>query len=476
MKVLIINTNRQRSPHTLIPLGACLVAASARSAGHQVRFLDLTFHRHPEYVVSSAVKELSPDVTGLSVRNLDNCEMTNPRFHLAKAKQIVGICRSIGAGKIIVGGPAVSAIPAGTLAYLCADIAVVGEGEQTFPAVLAAIENGDDLTAIPGVLVHQDGEIQVCKPYVHPDLSLTSDFCLEKWLNLTGYHACDASMPVQTKRGCPFCCSYCTYPDIEGHNVRLRDPLAVCDDILRAANLGFRSVEFVDSVVNVPEDHAIACFSRIAKLTPRIPLITVNYNPSTCSKELVSAMSSAGFASVGCTAESGSDRMLASLQKGFTTDDLYRTARELKNLDALKLWIFMLGGPGEDESTVAETAGFINKALSAKDLVYITCGVRILPGTSLHEQALDEGYISPNDDLLRPAFYFSPHLTPKRAMEIIYNSDFPSSNIVTAGDGNSPILPFIQRIARRLGVKPPYWRFIPLWNRVHRLWQVGKLG
>ncbi|HOM73380.1 MAG TPA: cobalamin-dependent protein, partial [Armatimonadota bacterium] len=79
MKVLIINTNRQRSPHTLIPLGACLVAASARSAGHQVRFLDLTFHRHPEYVVSSAVKELSPDVTGLSVRNLDNCEMTNPR-------------------------------------------------------------------------------------------------------------------------------------------------------------------------------------------------------------------------------------------------------------------------------------------------------------------------------------------------------------------------------------------------------------
>ncbi len=32
---------------------------------------------------------------------------------------------------------------------------------------------------------------------------------------------------VQSKRGCPFHCIYCTYPLIEGRKVRVREPIGV---------------------------------------------------------------------------------------------------------------------------------------------------------------------------------------------------------------------------------------------------------
>ena len=36
MKVLLVATNRERSPYPVAPLGALCVAAAARAAGHEV--------------------------------------------------------------------------------------------------------------------------------------------------------------------------------------------------------------------------------------------------------------------------------------------------------------------------------------------------------------------------------------------------------------------------------------------------------
>jgi hypothetical protein len=48
MKVLLVATNRERSPYPVAPLGVLCVAAAARSAGHDVKFLDLGVERHPQ--------------------------------------------------------------------------------------------------------------------------------------------------------------------------------------------------------------------------------------------------------------------------------------------------------------------------------------------------------------------------------------------------------------------------------------------
>ena len=51
MKLLIVATNRERGLHAVAPLGALCVAASARSAGHDVHFLDLGFESSPREAV-----------------------------------------------------------------------------------------------------------------------------------------------------------------------------------------------------------------------------------------------------------------------------------------------------------------------------------------------------------------------------------------------------------------------------------------
>lgn len=469
MRVLIINTNREKSPHTIIPLGACSIASAASSAGHDVRFLDLTFEPSPESSVAHAVKIARPDVVGFSIRNIDNCDASRPEFYLDNVKQLVHACRTAGEPIIVLGGAAVTTAPDALLQFLEGDYAVVGEGEASFPRLLSVLGSGGDISSIPGIYSLARGVTDVpLKPVTH-DLSSFPYPSPETWLDINRYQRYDTAMPIQTKRGCPFSCSYCVYPMLEGPGIRLRDPELVADDVMRAAGLGFRSAEFIDSVFNVPEDHAIACCDAISRLPVRVPLQTMEFNPYGSSIETISAMDRAGFISIGCTAESGSDTVLTALNKGFTVQELNRAATALRKTDALKLWIFMLCGPEETAQTVSETARFIESSLTPKDLVYLGCGVRILPGTGVHARAIAEGLVASDDNLLTPTFYQSPHISHERALSIIYSSKFPSSNIVSLSDGNNRLLPLAQRAARMLGLAPPYWRWAPVWNKARRM-------
>lgn len=469
MRIQIINTNRERSPQTLIPLGACCVASAAESAGHEVHFTDLCFSRQPVADTESAVKRVRPDVIGLSVRNLDNSDFMSPRTYLTEIREIVNACRKSSEAEIVLGGAAVSEAPADVARHLGCRLAVAGEGELSFPKLLHAIEHGDDPRAVPGV-ASPDQEVQALIPIA--DLSILPDPQPARWVDLRRYAGSDASLPVQTKRGCAFKCAYCCYPLLEGHAWRLREPGWVAEQVGQARKAGLRGVEFVDSVFGFPEEHALACCEKIAQATqPPIPLTTLELNPLACSPELAYAMNAAGFSAVGITAESGSDTMLSSLGKGFAIDDLCRARDNLRQLHAKKMWIFMLGGPGETEKTVQETAGFI-ESLPHTDLVFVTYGIRVLPQTALRQTLVDEGHVASDDDLVAPTFFHSPHISPERASRILAECSFPDSSMATITDCSHPLAPVLQRMAAALGMKPPYWRNLPIINRARRILHV----
>jgi hypothetical protein len=45
-------------------------------------------------------------------------------------------------------------------------------------------------------------------------------------------------------------------------------------------------------------------------------------------------------------------------------------------------------------------------------MLKVTFGIRIYPGTPLHRSALEEGVVSPDDNLLFPRFYLARGLDP----------------------------------------------------------------
>ena len=60
MKILLINTNRNKSPMPVVPLGACMVAEAAERAGHEVRFLDLMFAGDPFQAIEQEIQRVPP--------------------------------------------------------------------------------------------------------------------------------------------------------------------------------------------------------------------------------------------------------------------------------------------------------------------------------------------------------------------------------------------------------------------------------
>lgn len=446
----MVNTNRLRVPQTVLPLGLCLVAASAEAAGHRVATLDLCFRRSTTRIIRNALRDFQPDVVGLSIRNLDNSDAQCPKCYVTDLKRLVEVIRAHHAGLVVIGGPAVSIAPDALLARLGVDYALVGEGEVTFPEFLNSVENGrtPDAGVVHCARVASRGML----PSSFPTNALNR-------LDLARYAAYGTPIPIQTRRGCAMKCVYCTYPAIEGSCYRLKAPRMVADEIQEASSLpGLRSVEFVDSVFNHPLDHAVAVCEELEIRRNRLPLYTASINPSVCDTGLFRLMERAGFTAIASSLESASDEVLASLQKGYTARDVAETLRAARMTSMARMWIFVLGAPGETERTARETLEFIGKYISERDYVMITCGLRIYPGTELERIARREGVLDGSEDLLDPAFYFSPGIGREGLLKLIRKVGLPNAATLLFSDISSAVLPAVQRVHTMLGMPPPYWR------------------
>jgi len=81
-----------------------------------------------------------------------------------------------------------------------------------------------------------------------------------------------------------------------------------------------------------------------------------------------------------------------------------------------RMGFLLLGGPGETQETVEESLAF---ATSLRlDLLKVTTGIRIYPGTPLAGIAIQEGVIGAEDDLLLPRFYLSPGVKPPTPLPV----------------------------------------------------------
>ena len=459
----MVNTNRLRSPQCVLPLGLCQVAAAAETAGHTVELLDLCFERSPDRSICRAVRDFAPDVIALSIRNLDNSDAISPESYLGDLQSIVDAFRNCHSGPIVLGGPGVSIAPTTLVSRLGADYAFVGEGETSFPRFLDCLAGSREPEHDCGVI----GCVRDATPSPMPISML-------RRLRLGCYATFGTPMPIQTKRGCALKCVYCTYPAIEGADYRFKPAGLVADEIEAGASLGaFRSVEFVDSTFNHPADHAFAVCAELERRGNRIPLHTTSINPSAVSTELLRLMERAGFVAIAASLESASDEVLSALKKGYTSKDVADTVRSSHMTSMARMWVFIFGGPGETEFTANETLGFIRKHVNERDLVLVTCGLRIYPHTELQQIAMREGVLNGSEDLLEPTFYFSPGIGRERLMKMISGAGLSRSGTVFISDIGSAALPFVQRIHTAIGLPPPYWRHAGAMMRLKRISRRG---
>ncbi len=404
MRVLLISANREDINMATWPLGMVLVAEAVRAAGHETRILDLLHVADPHASVLGNIREFAPDLIGLSVRNIDDQSMDNTRFFLDQVREVVDVCRSASGAPIVLGGAGYSIFPQSGLEYLAADMGIQGEGETACTALLAALERKKDLSRIPGLYL-PGRAVQGSRVFPRN----LDEFPLPRpsFASVSSYAGDEFWLPVQTRRGCPMDCSYCSTGAIEGRLLRKRSPELVVQWLADWGKEGIRKFHFVDNTFNLPKSYARELCDRIVAAGLDIAWRCILY-PSTIDEGLVQAMARAGCAEVALGFESGSEAMLNSFHKRFKPEDVRKAADLLAGHGITRMGFLLLGGPGETMQSVRESLEFADSL--KLDLVKLTVGIRIYPYTTLARQAVEDGIIAPDDNLLRPRFYMTPGL------------------------------------------------------------------
>ena len=468
MRVLLINSNLKDDILAAPPIGLCYVASAAQVAGHEVRVLDLCFKRHIEQELEQAIIGFSPQVIGVSLRNLDNVNMLRLISYLPPALQIVEKIRSLTAAPLVLGGSGASLDPQGVLEFLHGDYLIVSEGEKSFVALLAALNSGESAAGIPGVAMLCQGKFHLTPPQLTSFPS--GNPRLAKWVDLTPYEKLGGTYTIQTKRGCRMRCIYCTYNQVlEGNHLRLRAPSEVVDEIEEAFyQFKPETFEIVDSVFNDPLGHCQEILEEIIRRPWKARFTTMGVSPKNLDHRFLHLMQRAGFTSFMISPESASETMLTSYQKGFGVEDLRRAAEAINRFSFPVLWNFLIGGPGETNRTVQATLNFIEQHLTRKtgpplNLANIFLGVRIYPGTQLWQIALDEGFVHDQCSPLRPLWYLSRELDLDETMRQLHRAACLWPEITLGGMEKYLPLTKIFGVIRKVFPFPkPYWQHL-LW-------------
>ncbi len=393
-----VSVNRETEPFTAAPLGLALVAQALRLAGHDVHALDLLFAEDPEAELKQAISSLSPDFIGVSIRNIES----SSRFLLPDYKEVIGLIKRETEAPVALGGPGYSIMPKAALQYLGADYGIAGEGEVAMPMLADALSGKTPFSKVPGLCRFEGGS------YIqNPASPLSLDT-----LGLPAWEFFPAEnydmIGVQSKRGCSFSCVYCTYPGLEGREMRLRPPEEVAREMSGAIDAGLTApFYFVDNIFNNPPGHAAAVCDEIIKRGIKASWGCLA-SPVGLDGRLLDKMKRAGCESVEVGADSLSDRMLSKLGKKFGKDEAVNAVRAAKEAGLMSLVFLLLGGPGEDGDSLKETFDALEEL--QPDKVFAVAGVRIYPGTPLARIAENEKLISPEDPLMEPKFYVSDKL------------------------------------------------------------------
>ncbi len=403
MRVLLISANTEKINMPTLPLGLASVATTTRKAGHDVAMADLMVEKDMRSVLKEAIEGFRPEIIGISVRNIDDQNMENPRFLLDPVKEIVSGCQSLSEATIVLGGAGYSIFPESALSFLGADMGIQGEGEVVFPDLIERLERGASLSGLPGLYLPGHG-LQ-CKRMFAKNLD-TLPLPDTDLLSLPSQKE-ELWMPVQTRRGCPLNCSYCSTGTIEGRVLRRHSPEAIVQWIARWREAGVHQFYFVDNTFNLPPSHAKEICRKLIDHGLNTRWWSILY-PKHVDKELVGLMARAGCEQVSMGFESGSGRILKNMNKRFTLKEVRQISEMLSEHGIRRMGFLLLGSPGETRGSVEESLVFADSL--KLDTLKITTGVRIYPHTSLAKKAIDDGVISSHDDLLLPRFYLAKGL------------------------------------------------------------------
>jgi radical SAM superfamily enzyme YgiQ (UPF0313 family) len=358
MRIAFISANRENMPDAVIPLGLLHVMATTPER-HEKLFWDLCFEPDPLESVASRLREHRPELVAIGLRNLQNMDYTDISANLDAYRALVRTVRANSSAPIVLGGGGFSVTPKALMEDLGADYGIAGEGERAFAHLLEELERERPLLQnVERLYSRSEGQLHYSGNGIDM-LDLDDLPPLDRAVLSPRYYSDYGTESLQTKRGCPLHCTYCTYPLLEGRKTRMRQPARVAEEFMEiGARPGVDHLFIVDSVFNLPPRHAkeiCRALEARGNMTPWTSYIS----PVAFDEELADLMVRAGSTGMEVGSDSGCDAVLDRLRKGFHTDKIRRLASIAKAHGLKDCHSFILGTDGETLGQVEQTLDFV---------------------------------------------------------------------------------------------------------------------
>lgn len=418
MKILLIqqDVGRRLIKYPLYPIGLSYIASALTS--HDVKIFDPNVYDYPACFdeLRKEVGSFKPDVVGLSIRNVDTTQRRDLFANFKTVKPTLKVVLEVKPdAKIVAGGTGFS-IYAMEIMLALPEISygVYLEGEESFPELLLNLGTPEK---VKGIFYKRDGEVLYTGPRPMPDFErLPMPRRDPGVIDITHYFGpLHNIIGVQSKRGCVFSCTYCSYLFLNEKKVRMRKPSDVIDEIEMLVNkYNVKGFTFVDSVFNVPESHAREICKEIIKRK-----ISVKWGawltPKNVSEELLLLMRDAGCEHIGYSPDAVTDRGLKSLNKGYTLAELENSIQVSKKVKDMAVgYNFFCAYPGMDMwETLKTIIMFFRIPIVLPGRGGVGLGwIRLEPHTAIFDTAVEEGVITKdikmlpeNEEELKKLFY-----------------------------------------------------------------------
>lgn len=393
MKVLLIHppplADDVQSDVLYPPLGLAYVASALKADGHEVNIYDANALRSTINDTAKYVTSFKPEVVGITA--------TTPAildaFSVAKA-----VKEYDQETPVIMGGVHPTINPEHTLKNPHVDYVVIGEGEQTTPQLLSAIEEGNINNKIEGIAFKKGKQVKInSKRPLIKDLD-TIPYPAYELLPIEKYVCPQSSkkpfMTMITSRGCPFSCIFCDVQVVFGRTYRTHSPERSIAEIKYLMDeFGVKEIFFKDSEFTLDN-------KRVEKICDMIMEEGININwlcngrVTHVTEKLLKKMKKAGCRFITYGVESGDQRMLDTLKKQIKLDDARNAFKWTRDVGIRTVANFMIGGPGETRESVKKTLDFAIEL--DPDYVQFNCATPF-PGTELYDLAVKNDWMLEKD-------------------------------------------------------------------------------
>lgn len=342
---------------TAPPLGLCYLAASLRQAETRSRIIDaLSFDKTIEETTEEIVAQ-NPRYVGISTTTVG----------IFRAGELAGEIKKANPKIVtIIGGAHLAAVPQETMERFSQfDIGVIGEGEHTIVQLVRALDSGDDLKTIKGIIFRQkSGGLFVAIP--QSPIEDMDSIPMPAWdmvPHLKHYRESAtrfSKLPlggVITSRGCPGKCLFCD-TSVFGRRFRAHSADYVINMIeYLKSNYEIRSLVFYDDYFIVDRKRLKEiCIKMIEKKLDLEWVCSARVNA--INEEMLTLMKCAGCFQIAFGIESGSQKILDIQQKGITLDRIRNAVGMTSKAGIRTKGYFMIGHPTETPETIYQTIDF----------------------------------------------------------------------------------------------------------------------